>query len=83
MDSNTFIPPAFIEKMAHILPDNLNINDLLDACRRPLRKAIRVNTLKISIEDFLSLAQQKNWTLTPVPWCAEGFWIDYQSKQRL
>jgi len=77
MDSNTFIPPAFIEKMAHILPDNLNINDLLDACRRPLRKAIRVNTLKISIEDFLSLAQQKNWTLTPVPWCAEGFWIDY------
>jgi len=77
MDSTTFIPPAFIQKMADILPDNLNIDDLVDACRRPLRKAIRVNTLKISVKDFLTLAQQKGWLLTPVPWCAEGFWIDY------
>ena len=76
MDSNTFIPTAFIEKMSTILPDNLNIEDLISACRRPLRRAIRVNTVKISIDDFLVIAENKNWTLTSVPWCKEGFWIE-------
>jgi 16S rRNA (cytosine1407-C5)-methyltransferase len=76
MDSNTFIPQAFIDKMSTILPDNLNIDELVAACRRPLRRAIRVNTLKINIEDFHVIADKKNWQLTPVPWCKEGFWIE-------
>lgn len=39
-----------------------------------LRKSIRVNTLKISVND-LKKRLEKNWTLKPVPWCREGFWI--------
>ena len=80
MDSNTFIPPAFIDKMSTILPDGLHIDDLISACRRPLRRAIRVNTLKISVDDFLVIANQKNWRLAPVPWCKEGFWIERESE---
>ena len=76
MDSNTFIPQAFIDKMSSILPENLNIDELVAACRRPLRRAIRVNTLKIDIKDFLDIANKKSWALTPVPWCKEGFWIE-------
>ena len=76
MDSNTFIPAAFIEKMATILPSHLDVEALEAACRRPLRRAIRVNTLKVNIEEFLMIAHQKQWNLTPIPWCAEGFWID-------
>lgn len=38
------------------------------------RKAIRVNTLKISVED-LKARLQPEWQLTQVPWCTEGFWI--------
>ena len=80
MDSNTFIPQAFIDKMTSILPEHLNIDDLVAACRRPLRRAIRVNTLKISIEDFLLIADKKKWALTAVPWCNEGFWIEIDNE---
>ncbi|MBR9677415.1 RsmB/NOP family class I SAM-dependent RNA methyltransferase [Candidatus Woesearchaeota archaeon] len=40
------------------------------------RKAIRVNTLKISVKDLVTRLEAKGWTLTPVPWCPEGFWIE-------
>tara|TARA_R110001592_G_scaffold250146_5_gene512728 strand:+ start:1536 stop:1961 length:426 start_codon:yes stop_codon:yes gene_type:complete len=80
MDSNTFIPQAFIDKMTNILPEHLHIDDLVASCRRPLRRAIRINTLKISIEDFLAIANKKKWLLTAVPWCKEGFWIEIQSE---
>jgi len=76
MDSNTFIPEEFINKMTTLLPKHLNIEDLMAACRRPLRRAIRVNTIKISVDDFLLIADRKQWQLTPVPWCETGFWIE-------
>ncbi|MCP4326686.1 MAG: 16S rRNA (cytosine(1407)-C(5))-methyltransferase RsmF [Psychromonas sp.] len=62
--------------MASILPEHLSLQEFVDSCHQPLRRAIRVNTLKISIEAFKQRADQHNWTLTPVPWCAEGFWIE-------
>lgn len=80
MDNNTFIPSDFVDKMSTILPQNLVIKDLIDACRRPLRRAIRVNTIKISVEKFLIIATQKNWALTAIPWCKEGFWIDMETE---
>ena len=80
MDSNTFIPQSFIDKMSTILPENLNIDELIAACRRPLRRAIRVNTLKIDVESFLDITNKKNWTLTPIPWCKEGFWIEIKDE---
>ncbi len=39
-----------------------------------LRKSIRVNTLKITVPE-LKKRLEKDWQLTPVPWCKEGFWI--------
>lgn len=42
-----------------------------------IRKAIRVNTLKISIDE-LRKRLENNWKLEPIPWCKEGFWIDYR-----
>ena len=43
---------------------------------RPLRKCIRVNTLKTTVADFQKWAGEKQWKLQPVPWCEEGFFID-------
>lgn len=43
---------------------------------RPLRKSKRVNTLKSSVEKFKEWAKEKQWTLEPVPWCPEAFFID-------
>lgn len=39
------------------------------------RKSIRVNTLKSSINDIKKRMQ--NWNLENIPWCKEGFWINY------
>lgn len=52
------------------------MEDFIAACQRPLRKSVRVNTLKISVEEFKKRAEDKGWALEPVPWCETGFWID-------
>lgn len=46
-----------------------------------LRRSIRVNTLKISINE-LKERLQKNWALEQIPWCSEGFWIEHAKKER-
>lgn len=46
-----------------------------------LRRSIRVNTLKISVEELRKRLEPK-WTLVPIPWCKEGFWIEHAKKER-
>ena len=76
VNANTFIPEHFIDDVKTYLPAHLNLDDFINACRRPLRKSIRVNTLKMTIDEFVKRATQKNWQLTPIPWCNEGFWLE-------
>lgn len=57
-----------------------DLSALDEYSRRPLRKCMRVNTLKTSIEDFKKWADEKGWKLTPVPWCAEAFYIDREDR---
>jgi len=76
LHSNVYLPQAFLDEIAAILPKQLNMEDFVAACQRPLRKSVRVNTLKISVEQFVQRAQEKGWQLSPVPWCTEGFWIE-------
>jgi NOL1/NOP2/sun family putative RNA methylase len=42
-----------------------------------LRKSIRVNTLKISVEEC-ARRLRADWNLDPVPWCKEGFFIEHK-----
>lgn len=76
VQNNKLLPQAFIDKMAGILPEKLDIQSFVDSCHMPLRRSIRVNTLKITVEEFKSRALEHQWVLTPIPWCEEGFWID-------
>lgn len=76
MHPNIKLPDAFLQQIESIMPVNLDMGEFIAACQRPLRRSIRVNTLKISVADFLSRAAQKGWKLTPVPWCDTGFWIE-------
>jgi len=46
------------------------------ASNRPLRKCVRVNTLKCSVETFKKWAKEKGWKLSPVPWSEEGFFLE-------
>ena len=59
--------------MREALPSHLSLDDFIAACQRPLRRSIRVNTLKISVDDFLTLVSPYNWQLTPVPGVQRGF----------
>ncbi len=45
-----------------------------------LRRSIRINTLKIPVEEFQK--RFKNWKLTQVPWCKEGFWVEHHEGRR-
>ncbi|MDJ0023807.1 16S rRNA (cytosine(1407)-C(5))-methyltransferase RsmF [Pantoea eucrina] len=69
-------PEEFITLMRASLPDEAELQRFLAISQQPLRKSVRVNTLKISVADFLTRTAQYGWRLTPVPWCAEGFWIE-------
>ena len=69
--------------MRAAMPAHLSFDDFIAACQRPLRRSIRVNTLKISVDDFLSLVAPYGWQLAPVPWCAEGFWIEREDDDAL
>jgi len=50
------------------------------ASARPLRKCIRVNTLKTSVESVKQWAADHGWNLDPIPWCPEGFFIDREDR---
>ena len=41
-----------------------------------LRKSIRVNTIKISVNDLKKRMEKQGYKLTSIPWCKEGFWIE-------
>lgn len=69
--------------MRAAMPTHLSFDDFIAACQRPLRRSIRINTLKTSVADFLQLVAPYGWQLTPVPWCAEGFWIEREDEESL
>ncbi len=73
------IDPKFIEKYKIILGDRYN--EFLKISLTPLRKAIRVNTLKITTSEFKNRFS-KEWDLKPVPWCKEGFWMSHKKGER-
>ena len=81
--NSVFLPDEFLAQMREALPAHLSFDAFIDACQRPLRRSIRINTLKISVEDFLQLVSPYRWQLTPVPWCKEGFWIEREDEEAL
>lgn len=48
-------------------------NTVLDYSFKPLPKNLRVNTLKISVEDFKERIKKYNWELTPLPFSDVAF----------
>lgn len=69
-------PDDFLALMRASLNDEAELQRFLAISQQPLRRSLRVNTLKISVADFLARTAHYGWRLTPVPWCAEGFWIE-------
>ncbi|TMP27934.1 16S rRNA (cytosine(1407)-C(5))-methyltransferase RsmF [Pseudoalteromonas rubra] len=75
MDTKTYIPAEFIEDVASYIPAHLTMDDFIASCRKGLRRAVRVNTLKMSQQEFEHQAAQLNWQIEPIPWCQQGYWL--------
>ena len=73
MDKHTYIPDAFLDDVASYLPEHLQLQDFVAACQRPLKRAVRVNTLKMSVAAFRDYCADKQWHITAIPWCPEDF----------
>jgi NOL1/NOP2/sun family putative RNA methylase len=71
MAKETALPLAFMARMAALLDEEFP--PFLAVLNQKPVPALRVNTLKLPVEQFLALSP---WQLTPVPWCPEGFTLD-------
>lgn len=65
------LPKAFEDKMRELLPEDYD--RYVQCFEEPRHYGLRVNTKKISVEDFLKIAP---WPLIPVPWISNGFYYD-------
>lgn len=70
------LPAAFEEKMKRLLKDEYEA--YLASYNLPKYQGIRVNTLKVDLEEWEKINPFN--TLRPVPWCPEGFYYSSQEK---
>ncbi|MBQ8351612.1 MAG: hypothetical protein IJY20_06180 [Clostridia bacterium] len=66
------LPPAFAERMKTLLLDDYPAF-LREMTEMPARHALRVNTIKIPVSDFLT---QSNIPTSPIPYTQDGFYHD-------
>ena len=75
LKKNMKLPELFEEKMRRLLGEDFSEYEKhLDD---PAYYGIRVNTLKISVEDFLKICP---FYVTKVPWTDNGFYVDREEK---
>ncbi len=72
------IKPKFESRYKELLGEE-NYTKFIEYSLSFNRRAIRVNTLKISVEQ-LKKRLEISWNLTPVPWSRDSFWIEYKKQ---
>lgn len=70
------LPKKFEEKMKDLLHEQYA--DYLACFDEPYHYGLRVNTNKITVEDFLKIAP---WPLAAIPWINNGFYYDGENIQ--
>jgi len=61
---------AFLQRYSQLT----DVDKFTEASLRPMRKSLRVNTLKTTVKEIKS-----RFELNQIPWCPEGFFIDKQA----
>ena len=69
--------PKFIERYSKLT----DFEKFKEYSLKFIRRSIRVNTLKISVEG-LKKRVNEHWLLTQIPWCREGFFIMHKTGRR-
>ena len=65
------LPESFEKKMKNLLKEDYE--DYIKCFDEPRHYGLRVNTNKITVEDFLKISP---WPLEPIPWIENGFYYD-------
>ena len=71
------LPSEFQEKMIRLLGE-AEFSRFREALDQPMEHGLRVNSLKVSAEDFQKLSL---WELSPIPWCKTGFYLSEDAVQ--
>jgi len=71
--------PDFIARYETLFSES-EMKEFLRYCQLPLRKAIRVNTQKISEKDFLKRADNNKWQLSKIPYIDSSYFIEREDK---
>ena len=77
MSEECNLPPSFLARMRAQLRTEEAFNAFLASYDRPARRGVRVNNLKITREEFLKISP---FSLRPVPWEENGFYVDENIK---
>lgn len=72
------IPRLFRERYGKLL--GREKDKFIEYCIKPLRKSIRVNTIKVSINECIERLKEYGWHLKQIPWCETGFWVEYEGE---
>lgn len=67
------IKPFFVKRYQSILGDRYD--EFIKYSFTYIRKCLRVNTIKISVEKLKKRLEDQGWVLKPIPWCKEGFFV--------
>ncbi len=76
---NNSFHPEFLARYSPLFSEK-EFTTFLEYCDKPLRKALRVNTLRISLENFTKRAENNWWKLQKIPYVDTGFFIDRDDK---
>lgn len=72
-EHRSFMPKEFVARYEQILgPES---KEFFRYCSLPLRKCIRVNTLKVSVDHVVERLERQGWRLERIPWTEDAFWI--------
>jgi len=77
---SAIFPEKFLDRYKKILSKK-EFEKFLFYSQKPLRKSIRINSLKISVEEFKKISEKNNWKLLEIPWSKNGFWIDRENRE--
>ena len=69
------LPEKYLDSMKALLGNEFD--DYIQSFEEPRLYGLRVNTSKISVEDFLKISPFK---LTPIPWISNGFYYSEEDK---
>lgn len=65
------LPQMFVNRMTKLLGDESEL--FFQSYQQRKTQGLRVNTLKISVDDFLSMS---TFRLQPIPWAPQGFYYE-------